>query len=296
MNTSNMVIVPKMSMYEWDMHRYKLTPGQILAKYERDGVDVGKVMKSHETQKQSLEELKAFFNESQFVHRNRLTRRIASNADLIIALGGDNHFQFVSHFLGSELIMGINSDPSRSEGALTYFTTHNFEETLKRLKQEEFDVEEWIRLEARLNGQLLELATSELFLGEDKRKYMSRHILEIRGRTEEQKCSGLLITTGAGSTGWYDSACRYLYEDGNAFPKTEKMARFLATEVFRGKLSQYSMLEGVLQERETLTVCSLNDDKGILSIDSLEEYPFDMGARAVIRISDKPLRIVGAMK
>ena len=293
MNISNIVIVPKMSKYELDMYIYKLTPGELLVKYKQEGVDEKRILESHERQKQSLKELKRFFGEKQFVPRDELTREIAAKADMVIALGGDNHFQYVSHFLdNSGLIMGINSDPLRSEGNLIYLTTSDFENVLKKMQQGDFYMERWTRLEVQLNGEVLELATSELFLGEKERKYMSRHILTIRERTEEQKSSGLLVATGAGSTGWYDSACRYLYPDGNWFSGTAGIARFLVTEPFHGKLSGYSVLEGVLEAGDELIVRSLNDSAGILSIDSLEEYEFNRGASASIQISDKPLRVV----
>ena len=52
------------------------------------------------------------------------------------------------------------------------------------------------------------------------------------------------------------------------------------------------MLEGVLEKGQELRIHSLNDNKGILTADCIEEYEFKRGAEAVIRLSDKPLRVV----
>ncbi|MFH0948964.1 MAG: hypothetical protein V1802_00580 [Candidatus Aenigmatarchaeota archaeon] len=294
MNISSIIIVPKMSKYELDMHNYKLSYGELIAKYRQEGIDEEKILSSHERQKKSREELRRLFNRNQFVAREELTKESIADADLVIALGGDNHFQYVSHFIDSSLIMGINSDPSKSEGVLTYFTTSNFESVLKKLEKNDFSVEDWIRLSAELNGYPVEMAVSEFYLGEKYRKGMSRHILQFNGQTEEQKSSGLLVSTGVGSTGWYDSACGYIYSNGNKKPKTDRRARFLVTEPYRGKLTGYSIQHGVLREGDKLIIHSLNDD-GIVSSDSIEDYKFNRGAKAVITISDKPLKVVRMM-
>lgn len=292
METSKIIIVPKMSKYEWDLHRYNLTHEQLIKKYAQDNIDADRILKSHDRQKESLNSLQKYFHNFQFVSRENFTRETARNADIIIALGGDNHLQYVSHFIDSTLLMGVNSDTARSEGALTYFTAEDFEKILLKIEKDDFDIEEWQRLECILNGTSISLTTSEYFLGENARKFMSRHILKIGDKEEEQKGSGLLVSTGAGSTGWYDSECRYLYPDGNIFPKTSKYARFLNTAPYRGKLNGYSMLEGKLEEGMELTVYSLNDSKGIVTSDSIEDYDFNIGAKAVIKLSKKPLNIL----
>ena len=113
---------------------------------------------------------------------------------------------------------------------------------------------------------------------------MSRHILELGEYKEEQKCSGLIVATGTGSTGWYDSSCRYLYENGNKFSKTERYSRFLITEPYNGKHSSYKMLEGMLELNHELLVHSLNDASGIVTLDCIEEYKFNRGAQVKVKI------------
>lgn len=296
MNLTKIIVVPKVTTYEFDMHRYKLTHDDLIAKYEREGTDSQKIIKSYESHYQSIAKLKKIFSESQFVPRDCFTREIAAKADLVIALGGDDHFQYVSHFIDDTLIMGVNSDPSTSEGALNYFTAAIFEKVARRLAQDDFKVEHSTRLEARLNGTDVQLATAHYFLGESDREDISHYILEYRGKSEEQKSSGILVVTGAGSTGWYNSAYSYLRADGNKFPKTQKMAAFFVTEIHRGSLTGHSMLEGALEEGEELVVYSLNKHAGRFSVDSCDRYDFGRGTKAVIRISDKPLRVIARME
>lgn len=291
MNASSIIVVPKMSKYEWDMHTYRLMPNELIEKYTREGVDADVILSSHNRQKESEMMLRKFFSENQFISRELLTGDVSEKAELVIALGGDNHFQYVSHFIENTLIMGVNSDTMTSEGALTYYTAVDFDRLLRKLDARDFNVEEWTRLEARINGYNAALATSEYFLGERERSNMSRHNLMFKNEKEEHKCSGLIIATGAGSTGWYDAACRYLHPNGNAFPKDSGYCIFLASEPFRGK-RDYRKLEGRIEKDQELEVVSLNNSDGILSADSMETYNFSRGSKAVIRISDLPLRVV----
>ena len=209
--------------------------------------------------------------------------------DLIIAYGGDGHFSYVSHFVDGKLILGINSDPITSEGVMTMFTVKNFENNLDKIKKGDFETEEWTRLEIKRNGKKIGLATSDVYLGEKDRKFMSRHTLKYRNKKEEQKCSGIILTTGVGSTGWYTSASRYLKL--NSFSRTAKFGKFLVTEPFKGRLNESSMLTGTLNFGEEIIISSLNNTKGIVTIDSNDEYEFNRGTKVTISIG-KPLRVV----
>lgn len=284
MKIEKIVVVPKLSKYELDMHLLNLASDKIIDRYKKEGVDIDRILSSHERQKQELNKLKQLLPNALFISRDEFTNDIATRADLVIAFGGDNHFQYVSHFINDKLILGINSDPVSSEGALTYFTVDSFSNELNNIKAGKYNIEEWTRLGVYFNGNYVGLATSEVFIGEKERKNMSRHILEFGKKKEEQKCSGLIVATGTGATGWYDSSCRYLYENGNKFSKIESSGRFLITEPYNGKHSNYSMLEGKLNINEELLIHSLNDSSGIVTLDCIEEYKFNRGAHVKVKI------------
>lgn len=292
MDFAKIIVAPKLSKFEWDMQRYHLSPRRMLAKYRREGVDVERIMGSHERQKASLRAFQKIFKTSTYLLRGQITRSAAAKASLVISLGGDNHFQYVSHFVDGTPVVGINSDPKLSEGALDGLLASEYEQLARRLTKDDFEIEEWGRIQVVLNGKKLPvLAVSEVYMGESHRCYMSRHLLEYRGKVEHQKCSGLVIATGAGSTGWYDSACRFRFPKGNRFPKTEQKLCFVACEPYHGKLSGTKIVDGTLKASEVLRVRSLNDTTGILSIDSEHSYPFSEGCHAVLKLA-LPLRVL----
>lgn len=289
------VVVPRMSQYEFDRRMYELGHDGVMEKYRSEGSNGEEIFASHKRQQESLETLKKFFKENQFVPAEKFTKEKADLASLVIALGGDDHIKFVSHFIDDALVMGVNSDPVLSEGALTYFTAKNFEDVIRNLSNGYFNVENWTRLEATINGHKIPRAISEYFLGERERMKMSGYRLTIGKDSERQKSSGLLVVTGAGSTGWYNSACRYVYPNGNPFPKEQSSARYLGAELYHGQLTGYKMLEGVLEPEQELIVHSFNKHNGIISPDSIGEFSFPRGSTAIIKISDKPLKVIGRM-
>jgi hypothetical protein len=292
MDIDKLIVVPKESKLEWDMRALGLNHNELVERYQREEVDLNRILESHERQKHALQVVTASLNPNQIVSRAAFTAEVAKSASIVVALGGDNHFQFVSHRLLDTPIIGVNSDPMQSEGALTSVEASDFPRALQLLRDGRFDVEAWTRLEAFLDGVSVGYATSDIFLGEARRQEMSRHILHKDGLVEEQKCSGIIIATGAGSTGWYSSACRYYFPEGNVFSKSGDTARFIVAEPYRGKLSGFSLLEGELHVGQELVVKSLNDSHGVLLLDALSEHSFARGDTAKIVIGSHPLRVV----
>lgn len=292
MKTSEILVIPKMTKLEFDMHRLKLTEKDLLRFYKTGGVDSSKIIDSHNRQKESLGKLKDLLKGASFVERDRLTKDLASKYKLVISFGGDNHFSYLSHFISDQLMIGINSDSVRSDGALTSCNVEEFGEKIENLLSGNFNVEEWARLKLKINNKAVEdLAISEVFIGEESRFNMSRHILNLNSLSEEQKGSGLIIATGVGSTGWYNSASKYLFKKGDIFPKTSREARFILTEPHEGKIIHPKLLNGSFKEGEKLEIISLSDSQAVLSVDSIDKINIKEGSKIVIELG-KPLKVV----
>lgn len=277
----NVLIVAKRSKLECEKLQWSLNQEKILGKYVDEGANVDAILRAHEHQLRVRNLFNIAMPNAHMVMMGDLDGPI-QGYDLVIVLGGDNSFTNVSHYVGSIPILGINSDPERSVGWLTQWSIRTEQDVFDLIEVLDFDhleIEQWARLEVTVNGKLLPPATSEVFLGERQRNFMSRHILEHEGSRFEQKCSGLIVATGAGSTGWYKSAGP---EDNQTWPCTEQRARFLATEPYNQAAKNHKMgvIPGTFEDE--IVVHSLNDDDGIISIDSWEEFPFSRGATAKI--------------
>lgn len=291
----DIAIVCKDSKFHFDQRRFGLNAKELLKRYEANGVDPDHILKSHDAQLHYRHTLERIFSPEQFIERDLLTNDRISDATLVIALGGDNHFTFVSHFVAdAQLLLGVNSDPTRSVGALLSTSADHFEETLRKLVLGEYSIQEWAQLEATLSDSRTIRATSELFIGETENELMSRHLLCLNNTCEEQKCSGLVVATPAGRTGWYDSASRYLFPDGDDAPWTNREFRFIVREPYRGKHSSYQFLQGSCRDHEKCTVRVLSDSVPVLSADSLRKIPLLQGEEITLGLRDTPLRVVDA--
>lgn len=281
------LIVVKHSKYEWERKTLNLTHDELVAKYSKERANLSAILNSHEQQLSTREKFRTNFPRSKFVMMDEITSDI-ERFDLVLVLGGDNSFTNISHFVRNIPILGINSDPDRSVGSLTRWAIHDDEDIsvlYKLLDTYSFDVEEWPRLEAMLDGNKIVPATSEFFFGEKLRNMMSRHVLVYRGKEYEQKSSGIIVATGAGSTGWYRSICG----GRGAWAPTLNVASFVVSEPY-GE-SADSVYSGELGGHEILTLYSLNDDQGIASSDSWDYYPFNRGSEVSIHLGC-PLNVV----
>ncbi len=294
------LVIAKQTKLEWDAMNRRKTEREVIEEYKREGANWEAIVASHKHQNEMRANFSDVIQPLELLDVGDFARHhkyfLKEKWDLVISLGGDNSFTRVSHFLTDTPLLGVTVDPARSHGALNSEKVSSLED-IQRIAQclkGGFSVEEWTRIECELNGKKqLPLATSEIFLGERLRKNMSRHIVEDRYNNVEQKCSGLIVATGAGSTGWMKSAKwqarPYLFMPPS---RVDRFLNWYTTELFNRKSESegYGWISATpASGSHELKLTSLNDD-GIISIDSWEEKKFNRGAVAKIRIG-KPLKV-----
>lgn len=296
------IVVSKMSRFEREQLETKLSDDDLVARYNSLGESGLRILGAHLRHKQALTLCAAELGSEQIISLEQLERtEILSRCKVIIALGGDDFFKLLSHRAPSDLpILGVNSDPASSVGALLPITIERLPDALHRLETGDYRVEEWTKLALTVDGIERGSAINDIVLGKRDFRLTSRHELEYRGEKITQRSSGLLISTGVGSTGWYASAGLYLGEQDRSFPKTARYARFelrepsVTVEEVDGKrvTKLPKLVEGSLLEGESLRITSLNDDEGIASRDSLDSIPFPRGTVAEISLDPHPCQVI----
>ncbi len=223
---------------------------------------------------------------SVFVRKEEQKKKLSKNTDLVISVGGDGTFMDASHLIKDDtLILGVNSDPMSSEGVHTNVTRKDFEKRILQIINGDFSVEKWTRLEVIINGSGKKAyALNEVYVGASHIYNTSRYSLYVNGKWEKQKSSGILISTGCGSTAWYQSA------GGRPFSKTEKEARFIVREPYCGHLVCGRTISGIIKNGEKLIIKSEMRD-GIVAIDSFKEYKLPKEKIVTVKISDKPIHV-----
>lgn len=208
--------------------------------------------------------------------------------DLVVTIGGDGTLLYVARYLwGDTPVMTVRSD-HRSCGALCSFDGSTFAHFFEKLLRGEALVEKWTRIAASI-GSRRELALNEIYVGTHYRPQQARYVIQHGDVREEQRSSGLIVSTGAGSTGWYSN----IAESGGAFGRTEERLRYVTTEYDRG--ANYSLASGKIEKGERLSIRSIMNSTGRVSFDGdVEErfYPFYRGQTLEIEVSEHPLHVV----
>jgi NAD kinase len=244
----------------------------------------------------------------QCIDRWFLPNFIFTPRDLVIAVGRDGLVANTAKYLDNQPIVGVNPDPARYDGILVRFSVSQAKVGVLRVLEERAAVDAVTMGEVRLNDSQQLLAFNDFYIGQ-RTHISSRYRLTWHGRTERQSSSGILVSTGAGSTGWFSStqhmavAVSRLLLKGRA-PKlpTMKLAwddprlAFVVREPFLSRASGVQLGAGLVEEGEELTIESNMPDGGIIYSDGVDSdvLAFNSGAVATVRAAKRQARLVAA--
>jgi NAD+ kinase len=204
---------------------------------------------------------------------------------LVITVGGDGTFLEASHKLKGQLILGVNSDPSWSVGRFCSATSLTFKKVLQRLLEEKQPILEFPRLELNVMGKKINFLNDVLFCHRNPAA-MSRYSLVIGKVQEEQKSSGVWVSTAAGSSGAIRSA------GGRKLIPTQEIFQYKPRELYLKKNKPYILKGGILPFEKNLEVISMMREGRVFVDGSHLSFPFDFGVVATITRSLYPLRVV----
>ena len=263
-----------------------------------------KTLESHYRQKNSLQKLQeSLEKQAIFIVQAELPSIQLGDPQLIISLGGDNHFIYISSVIKDTPIMGVNSDPYSSTGALLYFNTISCLEHLKPWLatndplEKYFSIEKWKRIGTKLERHQqkekkdLRLASAEINIHNSTQGKMSRFLIRKNQESwEEIKCSGLILATGSGSSGWYRNA--HLNGENVIFSKQANFFRGIAREnnYTKRKHTRYQNIQ--VNKDEKLEVISYMDGEILIDSNIEERYPFPHGSKATFYVHQQNLHVV----
>ena len=279
---SEIVIIAKDSKVDYDRKRRGETEAQVLKFYKDSDYTPAKIdsiFASHKIQQAGRKQLVGLLSKKQVLNREQfLSNKVFQQASLVVPYGGDNHFQYVARNVTTQLMAGINADPARSDGQLTPFILDTFPAVITQLGHGNYTLNEWTRFQVRVNGKLLPFPVlCEVFLGEHMVECMSRLVVHFKGEEVRHKGSGLLVYTGAGSTGWGHSI------EHHPFDISDKRVRFVMMNNYTGRISaKPKHTKGFIRIGNKFSITSLNDSEGVLVLDALESFPFPEGSVATI--------------
>ncbi|EYC29403.1 hypothetical protein Y032_0006g2960 [Ancylostoma ceylanicum] len=209
------VVLQKLTRLDWEKQKYPHKTTQQLLQYLRSkGYDVNDMIESDKKQKAAVMEILARLEEAniitQVVTRQSL-RAAVPWADLVVSAGGDGTYLTAAAAVADKTpVIGINTDPVGSEGHLCIGGKNPPHDLFQRIVEGKFQFANRSRIRVTVLNKKQEakndciLALNEVFVGEDEAAKVSTYSISIDDQPMvKQKSSGLIVTTGTGSTSWY---------------------------------------------------------------------------------------------
>ena len=230
--------------------------------------------------------------EKRRVHYDRVQGYLASpddfeGRDLVITFGGDGTVLDASKNILDEVPVLAVKSSDESVGALCQADADDFEHVIDSILDGSYVTEKWSRVEGSL-GEESGTALNEIFAGPRYSSGPGRYVLSLNQLREEQRGSGIVVSTGTGSGGWY----RNIPGSFGAFPRTSGKLRFIARDC--GSDHGYSLMRGVLERGDELEIESMIKFDGTVDFDGYNRKAIDFprGSVLSVRLSENPLTMI----
>ncbi len=214
-----------------------------------------------------------------FVDRKYLHNFDFRRCMVVVVVGRDGLVANSAKYVGDLPIVAVNPDPKRIDGVLLPFRVTQVRHAVQRALDRAAKVRRVTMAEVTLNdGQSL-LAFNDFFLG-CRTHVSARYTIRVDTRSEAQSSSGLIVSTGAGSTGWLSSMFNMAegfvqWMGGQLQPRVQLSWEdprlvWVVREPFRSKHSGADLVAGFVEQGEELTVESLMPADGVIFSDGVE--------------------------
>lgn len=282
------------------------TPSQAKFYIEHAGGDFSEYEREDEAYRRSIETVRRGIDlglKVQAIDRGLVPTFTFLPDDLIITLGQDGLVANTAKYVGHQPIIAVNPDPERFDGILLPFLPKGVTRAVEQVIEGCCRIRSVTLAEAKLNdGQRL-LAFNDLFLGAQTH-VSARYRVRWNKFEEPQSSSGVLVSTGAGSTGWMSSV--FNMTSGIAAlvgsPKIKSMRLdwedrrllFVVREPFVSRHSQANVVAGIVEPQQTLELESLMPSGGVIFSDGIEaDYlQFNSGSIVTVRAAEETARLV----
>jgi NAD kinase len=241
----------------------------------------------------------------QAIDRTFLPSFLFGAKDIVVTLGQDGLVANTLKYLNGQVLVGVNPDPRRFDGVLLPFSASDVQGILPEVMADKRPVKAVTMAQASLSdGQSL-YAVNDLFVG-PKSHTSARYEIALSERKETQSSSGIIVSTGLGSTAWMRSiltgAAMLMKAQNDDAPAVQftPMAwdapylRFAVREPFPSVATQATLVTGRADQQSPLVIRSLMPENGVIFSDGIESdfLEFGSGITAKITVADKVGKLI----
>ncbi|NHJ05927.1 MAG: sugar kinase [Candidatus Heimdallarchaeota archaeon] len=306
------VIVTKKTWLEELIERFN-TKSQAKFYIEHMGGSFEDYEDAHKQYYLSLDSLKKLIPldiKSQIIEKSFLPNFLFGPNDLIIVIGQDGLVINTAKYLEKQLIIAVNPDPKRFDGIMIPFKVDEVPKIIRKILDEEFNVKQVSMAIASLNNGQFLYGVNDLFIGH-KSHGSARYKISCKGVSENHSSSGIIVSTGAGSTAWFRSIVtgaigivnkfrKYNVridppkEEEYRFPWDANYLYFAVREPFVSKTSEANIVFDQIFQSEELVIESNMPENGVIFSDGIQEdyMEFNSGTIARISVAKKKAQLV----
>lgn len=276
---------------------------------EHLGADFSDYKREDEQYKASVGEAQqvlARLGRLQTVDRAYIPNFIFGQADTIVVLGQDGLVANTLKYLNHQPVVGVNPDPARWDGVLLPFVVGDLSKVVPEALASRRPISHVTMARAELdNGQDL-YAVNDFFIGA-KSHISARYTIQAGRRCEQHSSSGIIVSTGLGSTGWFKSLMAGAAAIASAVSGRDLRVQvsenfawdadylyFTVREPFPSKTSQASLVIGRITRDQPLVLVSQMAEAGVIFSDGIESdfLEFNAGTHAIIAPAEKKGHLV----
>ena len=302
---NKVVLVTRKTRLQELVYKYN-TVEQARFYIEHMGVDFSDYLKEDEIYQQAVNDVKNAIDKYariQEIDRDFVANMIFGEKDIVIAVGQDGLVVNVMKYLDAQPLIGVNPDTNRWDGVLLPFEPGQISTILPKVIAGNYDSKQVTMAQASTkDGQSL-LAVNDLFIG-CRTHTSARYDVTFNQSTENHSSSGIIVSTGLGSTGWYKSVMvqtqRITQEFGcdpipYRFPKwNDEQLTFIVREPYPSCATQTEIVFGQIGPQDHFHVTSKMPVNGVVFSDGIESdvIEFNSGSEIDVQIASKKGHLV----
>lgn len=276
---------------------------------EHLGADFGDYRNEHEQYAAALRATLAVLEDwgrYQRIDRGFLPNFLFAPEDVVVALGQDGLVANTIKYLDGQPLIGVNPDTYRYDGVLLPFEPRDLKPVIAETAANRRGHQAICMAKASLSDQQVLYAVNDLFIG-PKSHTSARYEIQSGKHKEVQSSSGIIVSTGLGSTGWMKSVVAGSFGVVNGLlqnppashpyrpaPWDSDRLQFAVREPFPSKTSAAKLVYGEVSASRPLLLASLMPENGVIFSDGIEAdfLNFNSGVRASITLAEKQGRLV----
>lgn len=292
------VLVVRKTRLEDLVARYN-TVDQARFYIEHLGADFSDYQAEHRTYQQAVQAAEAALRRFGRVHRldrGFLPTYLFPPDALVVVLGQDGLVANTLKYLDGQPVIGVNPDPARWDGVLLPFTVEDLATLTPEAQAGSRPLRRITMARVTLSdGQTLH-AVNDLFIG-PRSHTSARYEIALGEQRETHSSSGVIVSTGLGSTGWFRSLLAgaagivgpkaggriaTLREQG--FPWEAPHLCFTVREPFPSRTTQAGLVFGRIEPGRPLRLVSQMAGHGVIFSDGIEDdfLQFNAGMSAEV--------------